>query len=124
MAFRQVNKQEQIKGFYKDEAGNVLQGFARKRVWQDEKKGKGYYLIELTQQCKLLTQDPENKNKVIEVVGEPGEFVGISRSAVLQDVDKYVDEGGPEIQIVFKGRTPSKKYKNKDVKLYDVFVDE
>lgn len=124
MAFRQVNKQEKIQGFYKDEPENVLQGYARKLVWQDEKKGKGYYLIELTRSCKLLTQDPNDKNKVIEVEGRPGEFVGISRSAVLQDVDKYVDEGGPEIQIVFKGRTPSKKHRGKDVKLYDVFVDE
>jgi|WetSurMetagenome_2_1015567.scaffolds.fasta_scaffold01436_23 hypothetical protein len=122
MAFKQVNKQEKIKGFYKDEEKNVLQGFARKRIWQDEKKGKGYFLIELTQSCKLVSED--GGGKIVEVEGNPGDFVGISRSAVLQDVDKYVDEGGPEIQIVFKGRTPSKKHRGKDVKLYDVFVDE
>jgi hypothetical protein len=121
MAFKQVNKQIPIKGFYKPVENNPCQGFVRKLIWQDEKKGKGYFLVELSEPCQCVT---EVDKKIVDVTVQAGDFIGLSRSAVLQDLDKYCDEGGPEVKVVYTGRVPSKKYKNKDVKLFDVFVDE
>ena len=117
MAFRKVNEQQTLSGFFARDIGNQATGTVVKYV--DMKNGP-FFVVELTKDCKVMVQDPRTK-KVKPGVAVPMQFIGVSAVTTLGPVKDLV---GKLVRLTFKGTVPSKKFVGKEISLFDIEVDE
>jgi len=129
MAFRKLNEQVNLTGFYRREKGNVIEGLLVKYV---AKKNGPFFILELEKSCKLDAVvleadgtprvDPKTKRAVTKAItGKKGDMVGLSACATVKPLSEYV---GRLVQAEWKGEKPSTEYKGKMIQIYEIAVDE
>jgi hypothetical protein len=121
MAFKEVNPQLEIKGFFIANNNNVLTGYVRKFIPSDKFKDGGWFIVETTENCKAQTTDPKNKAKQIPIEVKAGGAVGLQHCATLAPLKDALNK---LVRVTFKGTTKSKKFAGKDVKLFKVEIDD
>jgi hypothetical protein len=121
MAFRVVNPQLEIAGFYVPKKGNVLTGIVKKRIGSKRFKDGGTYLVEATEAFECQTTDPKSK-KTTPFKCNVGQIIGLSDCASLHE--HLNDAANSLVRVTFIGEKESTKYPGKKMKMYQVEIDD
>jgi hypothetical protein len=117
MAFRELNPQHKLTGFYARIKNNNLQGIVTKYV---AKADGPFFVIKLTASCKV-NQKSEDGKRFSLVAAKAGEWVGLGATTTLSALKEYP---GKEVRVQWTGETPSQKFKGKSVQLFKVEVND
>ncbi len=123
MAFKKVALQADLIGFYKpEEKGDQVTGILRKVVATKGKFGPGTMgIFELTEPGVFVTQgkpDKKGNKELVEVDCKAGDCVGVSISAGLQGIERFINE---TLRITMTGE---KTTKGGTMKTFDIEVAE
>ena len=117
MAFRKLNEQHQLSGFFARDIGNFCEGKVESFV---NKPNGPFFVIELAKECKVMVQDQKTK-KVKVGVAAPTQYIGVSAVTTLAPVKELV---GKTVRLTFMGTKASKKYPGKDISIFNIEVNE